>query len=134
MKSSEIQELILKETGIKTSVSNIKTGSMKGYIRIRPMFQNGAYPNIPFNFIQKLKIKLSQFDYGNFPLFCSTSEIHVYEIIDDRIEMKKEKKPLPLEQMKVRYWGSKNSQLRYDKAIARNHKRVMRGDGGAMFW
>lgn len=99
-----------------------------------PIFQKNTYPLFPFDFIQKLKNDLSCFDYLNYPVFCSCSEINVYQIVDDRILMKKESKPKPIEQMKVRQWGSKNSQMRYDKAIVRNHKRVMRGDGGARFY
>jgi hypothetical protein len=92
MKASEIQAKILTETGLKTSVKKYTSGSMKGYVRIMPIYQNGSYPTLPFEFVQKLKAELAVFDYANKPLFCSTSDISVYGIEDDRINMKKEHK------------------------------------------
>lgn len=134
MKASKIQTKILNETGIKTSVSLIKKGSMKGYVRIRPMFQNGKYPDIPFDFIKELKIHLAQFDYGNKPLFCSTSEINIYQIEDDRIKMKTERKQKVDDPNKPQKgWGSKNSQMRLDKATKRNAKKLRKG-GVAGYW
>jgi len=128
MKASEIQTKILTELNLKTSVSNIKKGSMKGYIRIRPMFQNGKYPDFDFNFIQSLKLELLNFDYDNKPVFCSTSEIFIYQIEDDRIIMAKESKPKLIDLTKTaKGWGSKNSQMRLDKATQRNAKKLMKG-------
>jgi hypothetical protein len=124
MKVSEIQNKILKETRLKTSVKVFKTGSMRGYIKITPMFQNGSYPLFPFDFVQKLKSELADFDYSNMPLFCSTSQVSVYQITDDRIKMKTERKPKITES---KTWGSKNSQMRLDKASARNGKRIRNG-------
>lgn len=120
MKVSDIQTKILIETGLKTSVKKYKTGSMKGYIRIIPIFQNGSYPSFPFDFVKKLKSELLIFDYEQKPVFCSTSEISVYQIDDDRILMKKEKKPKQLDTNKIsKGWGSKNSQMRLDKTSRR---------------
>lgn len=129
MTAKDIQLSILSETSIKTTVSFIKKGSMKGYIRIRPMFQNGSYPSYPTELIKNLKEKLKGFDYGDYPLFCSTSDIHVFDIIDDRVVMKKESKPKPLDPDKItKGWGSKNSQMRLDKATARNAVKMAKGN------
>ena len=95
MKTSEIQTKILAETGLKTSAKLYKTGSMNGYIRIMPIFQNGSYPSLPFDFVQKLKIELAAFDYSNKPLLCTISDICVFQIEYDRILMKKESKTKP---------------------------------------
>jgi len=128
MKASEIQQLILSETGLKTSVKQYTKGSMKGYLRIMPIFQNGCYPSIPFDFVQSLKSKLSNFDYANKPTFCTCSDISVYQIEDDRLEMKKERKPKQVDPSKpIKGWGSKNSQMRLDKATARNAKKMNKG-------
>jgi hypothetical protein len=123
MKASDIQTKILNETGLKTSVKKYSTGSMKGYVRIIPIFQNGSYPSFPFDFVRNLKEELKSFDYGSNPVFCSCSEISVYGIEDDRIQMKKERKPKEIESMKDgKGWGSKNSQMRLDKASRRAAK------------
>ncbi|RTK94661.1 MAG: hypothetical protein EKK64_07915 [Neisseriaceae bacterium] len=134
MKASEIQTKILTETGLKTSVKKYSKGSMKGYVRIMPIFQNGSYPSLPFDFVQKLKAELSGFDYSNKPVFCTCSDICVYQIEDDRIQMKKESKPKEIDHNKtMKGWGSKNSQMRLDKASARNAKKMKNG-GVARFY
>ena len=128
MTAAEIQKRILEETGLKTSVKKYSNGSMKGYIRIMPIFQNGTYPSIPFDFVQKLKADLHSFDYANKPVFCTCSDISVYQIEDNRIEMKKERKQKPIDIDKpMKGWGSKNSQIRLDKATARNAKKLNKG-------
>lgn len=128
MTAAEIQTKILAETGLKTSVKKYSTGSMKGYVRIMPIFQNGVYPSLPFEFVQKLKIELASFDYANRPVFCTCSDIIVYQIEDDRIQMKKESKPKQADPNKpMKGWGSKNSQMRLDKAAARNAKKMSKG-------
>lgn len=128
MKVSEIQTKILIETGLKTSVKKYSTGSMKGYIKIIPIFQNGSYPSFPFDFVQKLKNELIEFNYADNPVFCGTSDISIYKIEDDRINMKKERKPKKIDPDKQnKGWGSKNSQMRLDKAISRNAKKMNKG-------
>ena len=128
MKASEIQTKILTETGLKTSVKKYSTGSMKGYVRIMPIFQNGSYPSLPFEFVRKLKAELAGFDYADKPVFCSCLDISVYQIEDDRIQMKKESKPKEVDTNKVtKGWGSKNSQMRLDKATSRNAKKMNKG-------
>jgi hypothetical protein len=122
MKASEIQTKILTETGLKTSVKKYSTGSMKGYVRIMPIFQNGSYPSLPFEFVQKLKAELAGFDYANKPVFCTCSDITVFQIEDDRIQMKKESKPKIDTNKVIKGWGSKNSQMRLDKASRRAAK------------
>ena len=136
MKTSEIQTKILAETGLKTSAKLYKTGSMNGYVRIMPIFQNGSYPSLPFDFVQKLKIELAAFDYSNKPLLCTISDICVFQIEYDSILMKKESKPKPIEEMSVSQWGSKNSQMRLDKTAARYAKkrRGPNGDKMVKYW
>lgn len=131
MTAKEIQTIILNETGLKTSVKK-GTGSMKGYVTIWPKFQDGKYPNIPFELTKKLKSILSDFDYENKPLFCSTSEISVYLISDEKINFKNEKKPKE-ENGVSNPWGSKNSQIRLDKATKRYAKKLRKG-GCAGYW
>lgn len=128
MKASEIQTKILTETGLKTSVKKYSTGSMMGYVRIMPIFQNGSYPSFPFEVVQKLKAELACFDYANKPVFCTCSDISVYQIEDDRIQMKKESKPKEIDPNKtMKGWGSKNSQMRLDKTTSRNAKKMNKG-------
>ena len=127
MTVSEIQKRILDETGLKTSVKKYSNGSMNGYLRIIPIFQNGTYPTMPFEFIKNLKEELSEFNYENKPLFCSVSDICIYNIEDDRIQMKKEKKTVIDTNKTSKGWGSKNSQMRLDKATARNAKKMRKG-------
>ena len=128
MTVSEIQTKILNETGVKTSVKKYSKGSMNGYIRIIPIFQNGSYPNFPFDFVRNLKDILLNYDSASNPVLCSVSDICVYGIEDDRLYMKKENKPKPVDVNKVmKGWGSKNSQIRLDKAISRNAKKMRKG-------
>lgn len=128
MTASEIQEKVLSETGLKTSVKKYTSGSMKGYIKIMPIYQKGSYPSLPFDFVQKLKAELAAFDYANKPLLCTCSDLCVYGIEDDRIRMKTERKPKEIDPTKpMKGWGSKNSQLRLDKATARNAKKLNKG-------
>ena len=74
---TQIQEHIFLKTGLKVSIANIKTGSMKGYVRLRPKRVNKEYVMFPFEFIQELKPMLKDLSYGDFPVFCSTSEIYI---------------------------------------------------------
>jgi hypothetical protein len=129
----EIQIYILAETGLKTSVKK-GTGSMKGYINIWPKYQSNEYPNFPFEFSQKIKKILKQFDSVEKPLFCSTSEVSIYLIEDNRINFKNESKPKSKEDMKARTWGSKNSQMRLDKKAARYAKNSRLGRTGVRYW
>ena len=130
MKASEIQNIILEETGIKSSVKK-GIGSMKAYMIFSPMFQKGEYPTFPFDFYRKFMR-----DYpGEYPneTLCSGTQIMVCDVEDDRIKFKKEKKPASVENMKIRQWGSKNSQLRLDKATRRNAVKMKKG-GTAGYW
>jgi hypothetical protein len=123
MTAAQIQEIILTEAGLKTSVKVYKSGSMNGYVRIMPIFQDGRYPSLPIALVQKLKTLLSDFDYSNKPLYCSCSDVCVYQIVDDRLQMKKESKPKEIDENKIsKGWGSKNSQMRLDKASKRAAK------------
>jgi hypothetical protein len=122
MTTLEIQNYILTHSGLKTSVKSFKNGSMKGYFRIMPIYQNGNYPNIPENVWKELKTMLKSFDYAEKPLFCGYSEICVYGIENNCITMKRESKPKEIKDLKVRSWGSKNSQMRLDKVCRRAAK------------
>jgi hypothetical protein len=118
---------------LKTSVRK-GTGSMSGYVCIRAIFQNGSYPSFPHEFVQRLKIELQNFNYENKPLFSSISEISVYGISDEKTQYKKERKPKPADDSKpMKGWGSKNSQMRLDKATRRNAKRLKAGTT-ARYW
>lgn len=131
MTISEIQNEILNKTGLKTSISKCK-GSMKGYIKIFPMFQGGIYPTFPHDFIVNMRTVLKQFDYANKPLFCTISDICIYQIEDDRIQFKRESKPK--ENKSEPSWGSKNSQMRLDKDSARYAKRLRNNNDCARYY
>jgi hypothetical protein len=122
--TGEIQEYIYTKCGLKTSVKK-GVGSMKGYCIITPIFQGGSYPNFPFEFTRELRLLLDKYDTVRAPVFCNTSQICVYNIEDVRIQYKKESKPKPSD--KQRKWGSKNSQLRLDKATARYANKLRKG-------
>lgn len=124
---SEIQNYILEKTGLKTSVK-FGTGSMKGYLIVMPIFQRGTYPTIDHTIVCELRELLKEHDKPQKPVFCNTSDISICDFMDDRINMKKERKPKEREEMKVKMWGSKNSQLRLDKATARNAVKMNKGN------
>jgi hypothetical protein len=132
---SEIQTEILTQTGLKTSVSKGK-GSMKGYFRIMPIFQNGTYPNMPHDFIVQMRDKLSVFGTEEKPIFCTISDIYVFDFADDRQIHKKESKGKEISEMKVKEWGSKNSQMRLDKTALRYAKKRKgkNGDNMVKYW
>jgi hypothetical protein len=133
MKSaSEIQNYILETTGIKTSVKNGK-GSMKGYVIFSPMFQNGSYPNIPFEFARGLIEVLKEYDNPLKPVFSTANQICVYGLpVDEKKIFKKERKQKPTENPKG--WGSKNSQVRLNKAVSRYAKRLRNNPGSARYY
>jgi hypothetical protein len=81
---------------------------------------------MPYDFTQSLKKELSNFDYENMPLFCTISQVSVYGLVDEIIKMKKESKPKQSELTKG--WGSKNSQMRLDKATSRYAKKINNGN------
>ncbi len=130
--AKEIQAFILEKTGLKTSVKK-GTGSMKGYLKIWPQFQNGEYPNIPFELARELLEILKEYDHEPHPVFCTISEIEVYGLEDERMSFKRERKPKPREEQKVREWGSKNSQMRLDKKAARYAKNLRNGTTGVRY-
>lgn len=128
MKISEIQQLIFERTGLKTTARH-NNGSMKGYITIRPMFQGGKYAEFPIEFAREIKSMFKTFG-DNAPI-CSVQDIDIpiQNITEfDPIHYKRESKPKPIEQQKAKQWGSKNSQLRLDKATARNAKKMSKGN------
>lgn len=124
--AKEIQLYIFNNTGIKTSIKK-GSGSNKGYLIISPMFQNGRYPEFPFNFRREL-LKLLPDTEPN-PSFAAGTQISVFGLIDEREEFKKESKPKPMDPNKLsKGWGSKNSQMRLDKATARNAVKMRKGN------
>lgn len=119
MTKAEIQTEILEQTGIKTTVKKL-SGSMKAYLCFTPQLQNGVYPSFPFNwhmeYIKKFKT------LPNCPNFSSNTQLNILAVNieeGEQIRYKKEKKPKTIQELKVKEWGSKNSQLRLDKAAAR---------------
>ena len=130
MKKSEIQQLIFEKTGIKTSVKKLK-GSMKIYTAFSPMLQGGIYPKFDFNYLQELK---KQFPAVGINSGCFTS-CTMIEILNTHIEesepikYKTERKQKTIQDLSVKSWGSKNSQLRLDKATTRYGKKL-RGSNG----
>ncbi len=127
MKTSEIQELILAETGIKTSVRKL-SGSMKNYLSFRCLFQGGDYPKFTHEW---RTIFVKQFNttpgFGNYHSDYSIEILNINISEYDPILYKKERKPKPIEEQKVKTWGSKYSQLRLDKATMRNAKKLRAG-------
>ncbi len=128
MKVSEIQIAILEQTGIKTSVKKY-TGSMKHHYGFTPLFQDGKYPNYPYEWAREF---IKQFatipGYRNYFVNGNILDILALNFTDyDPIKYQKERKPKPIEEMKVKQWGSKNSQLRLDKATERNAKKLRAG-------
>lgn len=124
---SEIQKYIFDNSGLKTSVKK-GTGSMKGYLIVWPQMQSGKYPDIPRGIVLEL-IKILP-DEEPKPLFCTASEICIYGIEDDRKNFKRERKPKEIHEMKVRTWGSKNSQIRLDLNTRRYADKLRRNPNG----
>lgn len=131
---SEIQSQILKETGVKTSVRKY-SGSMKNHIGIRPMYQNGEYPKFPFEWANDFKKKFSTIPgHEN---YSSSDYIDILKInFSDLTPVKysKERKPKQNTEKTTKGWGSKNSQLRLDKASARYSKALRRGEDRARYY
>lgn len=134
MKVSEYQEKILAETGLKTTVSKM-SGSMKHHLRFMPMFQGGGYPNFPFEWAQEQSKLFKSNGHG---VFCTTSNFNIpaFNFSEyDPIKYQKERKPKPIdENTPSKEWGSKNSQIRLDKAAARYAKGLRRGENRARYY
>ena len=131
LSTKDIQNLVLEKTGIKVSVKK-GAGSERGYFIFTPMFQNGAYPKIPIEFAREL-VKQYPGEEPH-PNFASNSQILFYDLTEDSTKFKTEHKPKSVEEMSVRTWGSKNSQLRLDKASARHAKAVAQGKDTVRYW
>ena len=124
MNTAEIQTAIFEQTGIKTSVKKL-TGSMKHWTRFSPMLQGGIHPKYPFEWRQAFKATFAGQTFADdYSLEILTTSFEASE----PIHYKKEHKPKTIEQMSVRQWGSANSQMRLDKATARNAKRLLTGN------
>lgn len=128
MKVSEIQTAIFEQTGLKTSIKK-NSGSMKEHYTIWPIFQNGSYPSFPAAWVRDFGKQFKPFGKA-FP-YCGTSQLDIpipNITVYDPINYKKESKPKPLDDGKpMKGWGSKNSQMRLDKASVRNAKKLMKG-------
>ena len=131
MKTADVQQIIFNESGLKTSAKQ-GTGSMKGYVIITPLFQNGEYPNIPYEALTLLR---GQFP-GEYPKenFFTRGSVAIYKSDGNPVIYKKERKPKHLNTDGNNGWGSKNSQLRLDKAASRYAKRVRRGDNTVRYY
>lgn len=136
MKISEIQTAIFEQTGLKTSFKRM-TGSMKYHVKIWPIFQGGQYPKFPFDWANQFQKQFKpDLAHDCFP-YCSVMELNIpltNITVFDPIQYKKERKAKPIEDMKVKGWGSKNSQLRLDKAAARYAKALRRGENRARYY
>lgn len=136
MKVSEMQTAIFEQTGLKTSVKKL-TGSMKHHIKIWPIYQNGDYPKFPFEWGNEFKKQFKAVpELDAFPYFSPMQfDIPAQNFTEfDPIIYKKERRPRPIdENTKVKEWGSKNSQLRLDKAAARYAKALRRGENRARY-
>jgi len=122
----QIQAEILEQTGIKTSVKKLK-GSMKNYICFSPMFQNGLYPE--FDFQWRIEYMKKFETVGQDTNSCNGTQMCILLINFNDLEpeqYKKERKPTKFEDLKVRSWGSKNSQFRLDKNAERYAKKLSR--------
>ena len=128
MTTGEIQLKVFEMSGLKTSVRK-GTGSMKGYFIVSPNFQGGEYPKIPRECWESMAKDLKEYDNPPNDLLCGYSNISVYGIVDSgRINYKREKRNHIVDDGKpIKGWGSKNSQIRLDKASARNGKRLKAG-------
>lgn len=131
MTSKEFQILLHNLAGLKISVRKGK-GSMKGYFIFWPQFQNGEYPKFDFDMIKELGNKYPG-EHPHINTF-STTEVCFYGLeFEENVKYKKESKPKEISEMKIKTWRSKNSQLRLDKATARNAKRMNKGNT-ARYW
>lgn len=134
MKVSEIQTAIFEQTGLKTSAKRNK-GSMKHHYTIWPIYQGGKYPDFPFAWLREFSKQFNSFGQG---VFCTVSSLDIpaNNFTDfDPIQYKKEHKPKPVDPDKpMSGWGSKNSQLRVDKATARHAKAVTQGKNTVRFY
>lgn len=134
MKVSEYQNKILTETGLKTSVRK-GSGSMKHHLVFTPMFQGGQRPKFPIEWAREQRGLFQSNGHGVF----STPEcldIPAFNFSEfDPVRYKAERKPKPIDtNTPAKGWGSKNSQLRLDKAAARYGKALRRGENRARYY
>lgn len=130
----EVQKTLYEQTGLKTSVKKLK-GSMKNYVMISAMFQNGNYPKFEFEYGRNFIKKFRNFgdDENGFSLTHFTLLIQNFTDLTP-MKFKTEKKPKTIEEMKVREWGSKNSQMRLDKKSAAYAKKGRQGRNQARYY
>jgi len=138
MKIADIQAQIFEQTGLKTSVKKM-TGSMKHHVKIWPIFQGGEYPKFPFEWANEFKKQFKNFPEIDCFAYSSPMEFNIPagNFTDlTPINYKKESKPKDIEQMSVKQWGSKNSQMRLDKTAARYGKKLRGPNGDKMvrYW
>lgn len=134
MKISEIQQKILTEVGIKTSVKK-GSGSMKNYLILSPMFQNGSYPKFPFDWRRDFLKKFPDTDPITIAINGTQIHIHKTAISGEPVKYQKERKPKTIDPDKpTKGWGSKNSQLRLDKAAARYGGKIRQGKDIVRFY
>jgi len=135
-KVSEIQAAIFEQTGLKTSAKKM-TGSMKRHIKIWPIFQGGIYPNFPYEWLSEFKKQFKGIpETDTFP-YCTVTDLNLPAALFefDPIKYPKESKPKPIDPDKAgKGWGSKNSQMRLDKAAARYSAAIRRGENRARYY
>lgn len=130
---SEVQAIILQETGIKTSVKHGK-GSMKDYFIFTTMFQSGSYPDYPHQWRREFKARYPETDPETIFIGSSQIDIHKSVLQGEADKFKTERKPKPIDPNKPQKgWGSKNSQMRLDKAAARHTKKLLSGKNIARY-
>lgn len=110
MKVSELQEIILAQTGIKTSVRKY-TGSMKNHYSFRPQFQGGRYPKFPYEWANEFKKQFQTLPgFGNYFTNGDMLDILAINFTEyDPIIYKKERKPKTIDQLNVKQWGAKTA-------------------------
>lgn len=110
---------------------------MKFHYAFTPLFQGGEYPKYPIEwgreFVKQFKTIPG---YGNYFTNGNILDILSLNFTEyDPIKYQKERKPKPIDPDKIQAgWGSKNSQLRLDKAASRYAKRVRRGANTVRFY
>ena len=77
MTIEEVKELLEERTGLKITVRRERLqGSMRGYMRFRPIKTSGVYPEWSFEFGREMSAKF-HVDGPN-PTFCNNWSLSVY--------------------------------------------------------
>lgn len=132
---SDIKAQVEKLTGVAVSVSIGRLGSsMRGYVIIRAKRKGGQ--NVEWSFENSIELTTMFIGLPETPTTCNKYELCVfvgneaYNYSAPKTERAKTISPQreKSEQKKSKGWGSKNSQMRLDKASRRFAKRMKRGN------